>query len=95
MNKDLDDLVTTVNEAGFWRLLSNLGELSFNLGQLQALDVPSNVAATWPESLTALEATLDVLSDAIGTQDGPTILAAIDGVRAQTESSRAVANTAQ
>lgn len=95
MQKDLDDIVTTVNEDGFWRLLSNSGELAFNQGQLQALDVPANVATTWPESLVALEATQDVLMDAISTQDGPTILAAVDGVRLQVEASRAVANTAQ
>ncbi|WP_223624735.1 hypothetical protein [Microbacterium sp. EST19A] len=95
MLKDLDDIVTTVNEDGFWRLLSNSGELAFNQGQLQALDVPENVAATWPASLAALEATQDSLTDAIGTQDGPTILAAVEIVRAQVEASRGVANTAQ
>lgn len=95
MIKDLDDIVTTVNEDGFWRLLSNSGELAFNQGQLQGLDVPENVAATWPASLAALEVTQDTLTDAIGTQDGPTILAAVEIVRAQVEASRGVANTAQ
>jgi hypothetical protein len=95
MNKDLDDIIVTVQEDGFWRLLSNSSELAFNLGQLQALEVPSNVAATWPDSLASLEATLDVLSDAVSTQDGPTILAAVDTVRAQVEATRGVANSAQ
>src|SRR5690606_19173192 len=90
MVKDLDDLVVTVQEDGFWRLLSNMGELSFNLGQLQALDVPAQVSATWPESLAALDATLTTLSDAISTQDGPSILAAVETVRAQVEGTRGV-----
>jgi hypothetical protein len=84
-----------VQEDGFWRLLSNTGELAFNLGQLQALEVPANVAVTWPESLVALDATLDVLTDAVSTQDGATILAAVDTVRAQVEATRGVANSAQ
>lgn len=95
MNKDLDDLVVTVQEDGFWRLLSNFGELSFNVGQLESLDVPATVGATWPESLLALDSALTVLSDAIGTEDGPTILAAVDTVRAQVEGTRGVANSAQ
>lgn len=94
MVKDLDDMVVTVQEDGFWRLLSNNGELAFNLGQLKALDVPVSVAATWPESLTALETTLDALTDAVSTQDGPSILAAIEVVRAQVEASRGVVNSA-
>ncbi|HCS61768.1 MAG TPA: hypothetical protein DIW46_10305 [Microbacterium sp.] len=95
MNKDLDDLVTTVAEDGFFRLLSNSAELSFNLGQLDALDVPANVGVTWPESLTALEGALDILDDAITSQDGPTILAAVDTVRTQVEATRGVAGSAQ
>ncbi|MBQ3358393.1 MAG: DUF2510 domain-containing protein [Microbacterium sp.] len=95
MQKDLDDIVTTVNEDGFWRLLSNSGELAFNLGQLEALDVPANVAETWPAALTGLETSLDALTDAISTQDGPTIIAAVDAVRGQVESSRGVVGTAQ
>lgn len=94
MNKDLDDMVVTVQEAGFWRLLSNSAELAFNLGQLEGLDVPPGVVNTWPASLTSLGAALDVLSDAVSTQDGPTILAAIEGVRAQVEAARGVANSA-
>lgn len=95
MNKDLDDIIVTVQESGFWRLLSNSGELAFNYGQLEGLDVPANVAVTWPESLVALDTTLDALSDAVSTQDGPTILAAVDVVRAQVEATRGVVNSAQ
>ncbi|WP_105528315.1 MULTISPECIES: DUF2510 domain-containing protein [unclassified Microbacterium] len=95
MLKDLDDIVTTVNEDGFWRLLSNSGELAFNHGQLEALDVPESVATTWPATLLALDGAQDVLVEAISTQDGPSILAAVETVRAQVEATRAVVNTAQ
>lgn len=95
MVKDLDDIVTTVAEDGFWRLLSNNGELAFNAGQLQGLDVPADVVTTWPESLVALDAALDTLTDAVSTQDGATILAAVEVVRVQIEATRGVANSAQ
>lgn len=95
MQKDLDDIVTTVAEDGFWRLLSNSGELAFNQAQLEVLDVPENVATTWPAALVALQASLDALSDAIDTQDGPSILSAVEGVRVQVEASRGVVATAQ
>lgn len=91
---DLEDIIVTVEEDGFWRLLSNSGELAFNLGQLEALDVPTSVAATWPGSLSSLEASLDVLSDAITTEDSTSILAAVEGVRAQIEATRGVASSA-
>jgi len=78
-----------------WRLLSNSGELAFNQGQLEALDIPENVATTWPAALVALDGAQDVLVEAISTQDGPSILASVETVRAQVEATRAVVNTAQ
>lgn len=95
MNKDLDDLVVTVQEDGFWRLLSNSAELSFNLGQLQGLEVPATGAEAWAASLTQLDGTLDTLSEAIDSDDGPTILSAVDVVRGQVLSTRAVADAVQ
>lgn len=94
MLKDLDDIVLTVAEDGFWRLISNSGELAFNQAQLEGLDIPANVITTWPASLGSLQGTLDTLSDAIDTQDGPSILVAVEGVRAQIEASRGVVNSA-
>lgn len=94
MNKDLADMVITVAEDGFRRLLSNTLELSFNIGQLQGLDVPENVAGDWASSLTALETKLDALSDAVSTEDKPSILAAVDEMGKQVEATRAVVNAA-
>lgn len=94
MRKDLDDLRTTVDEEGFWRLLSNYAELAFNLGQLEGLDVPANVEKKWASQLTKLDKRLDELSEAITTEDGPTILAAVSKLEDQVESARKVADAA-
>lgn len=95
MLKDLDDIVITVNEDGFWRLLSNSGELAFNQAQLEDLDVPSNLVTAWPASLATLQASLDSLTEAIGTQDGASIISAVEVVRSQVEATRGVVGTAQ
>lgn len=92
MNKDLDDIVVTVEDDGFWRLLSNSAELAFNLAQLEVLTPPATGADSYPAALTALEASTDALTDAVTTQDGPTILAAVEAVRAQVEATRTVVN---
>jgi len=94
MLKDLGDIEVTDAEQGFRRLLSNDAELNFNLGQLRALDVPESVKEGWATSLTALETQLVARGDAISTEDGATVLGAVNRVRAQLEASRSVANTA-
>ncbi|MGG7452326.1 DUF2510 domain-containing protein [Plantibacter auratus] len=82
IDKDLDDMVTTLAEGGTWRLLSNTVEISFNLGQLQSLDVPSSVAAEWAPALVGLETSVDALTTAVSGGDPATIQGAMDGVRA-------------
>jgi hypothetical protein len=94
MLKDLGDIEVTVSEGGFWRLYSNSVELSFNYGQLSALDVPTNVAVTWPAALAALDTGISALDDAIATDDEGTILGAVQALRGQVEAARAVADTA-
>jgi hypothetical protein len=88
--KDLNDMVITVGEGGFWRLLSNSIELSFNLGQLEAMEAPPSVSSNWATGLAALDASITVIDDAIGTDDAATILAAIESSRAQVNSLRAI-----
>jgi len=92
--KDLGDIEVTIEERGFWRLLSNYGELSFNLGQLQALDLPESMSKSWPATLADLEATLDTYSETIGTEDAPRMLEAVAGIRAQVETTRTIAQSA-
>lgn len=92
INKDLDDIVVTVEESGFWRLLSNTAEIAFNYGQLDALDLPQSAEATWPPALLALDQSMAALNAAVETQDGPSILAAVEALRAQVEATRTVVN---
>ena len=95
MQKDLDDMVVTLDEGGFFRLLSNSVELSFNLGQLQSIDAPESVSAAYADSLTRLEASIDALSDPIAASDDPGTRAAIEAVRAEVEAIRGVVAQAQ
>lgn len=95
MQKDLDDMVVTLDEGGFFRLLSNSVELSFNLGQLQSLDVPDSVATAYADSLIRLEASIDALSDPIAASDDPGTRTAIEAVRAEVEATRGVVAQAQ
>lgn len=83
MTKDLDDMVVTIDEGGFWRLLSNSVELSFNVGQLQVLDVPSNIAVPYIEGVAGLEASIASMNDPIGNEDTATLRAIIDQMRGQ------------
>lgn len=83
MSDDLDDMVATVGEDGFLRLLANALELTFNLGQLEALAVPSSVEPAYTSGLAGLEATIGSLSDPIADQDDAALLAIIDTLRAE------------
>lgn len=62
---DTEDMVTTLDEDGFWRLISNSAELSFNLGQLQSLTPPTNIADRWNEQLEKLATHTDNIVDAV------------------------------
>ena len=94
MTKDLDDMIVTINENGFWRLLSNSAELSFNVGQLEALDVPASVAAPYAEGTAGLEATIESMSDPISNQDNATLLTVIDTMRGQVQAMHDLVNSA-
>lgn len=95
MQKDLDDMVVTLDEGGFFRLLSNSAELSFNLGQLQSLDAPESVAAPFADSLSRLESAIDALVDPIAASDDPGTRVAIEAVRTEVEATRSVVDQAQ
>lgn len=62
MNKDLDDAVRRAENSQLIRLSGNILELTFNLGQLKALDAPTAVATDWQDALLKLEASLDSIS---------------------------------
>lgn len=87
-------MVVTLDEGEFWRPLSNSGALAFNIGQLEAIDAPANVAQPYTEGLAALEATLDAMSEPISVEDDPGLRALSDQVRGQIEGVRASINQA-
>lgn len=62
MNKDLDDATRRAENSQLIRLSGNILELTFNLGQLKALDAPTAVATDWRDALLKLEASLDSIS---------------------------------
>jgi|GEM_PF-2526659 len=64
-DKDLDDFETTVDQGGYWRLLSNTAELRFNLEQLRLTKAPAFLAAEWDDALDDLDDALQDLAEAI------------------------------
>lgn len=94
ISKDLDDMIVTLDEDGFWRLLSNSVELSFNLGQLQVIEAPADVAPQWQASLISLESSLAAIDAAVADEPYDDVRVAIDGVRAQVEAMRLIINSA-
>jgi hypothetical protein len=88
IDKDLDDAIRRAKADQTIRLLGNILELSFNLGQLKALDAPSAVADSWAAGLVKLEASIDVASDlgtdfAAGEATTSQITNALEKVRGQ------------
>ncbi|KQO98681.1 DUF2510 domain-containing protein [Leifsonia sp. Leaf264] len=84
--KDLDDMVTTLDENGFFRLLTNEVELAFNVAQLQSLDVPAAVKAEWDPQIVALDAATTTISSDVSDEQ-------YDTLRADLEAARGIANT--
>lgn len=88
IDKDLDDAIRRAKADQTIRLLGNILELSFNLGQLKALDAPSAAADSWAAGLVKLEASIDVTSDlgtdfAAGEATTSQITNALEKVRGQ------------
>ncbi len=62
---DLDDVDITLDEDGFWRLLTNAVELNFNISQLQQHEAPASIAEDWAAGLEQLEGDVDDLEAGI------------------------------
>lgn len=88
--KDLDDMVLTLDEGGFFRLLSNSVELSFNLGQLQAEPAPASIAGEWTAQLAALEGSIDLMDAAISDERNDDLRSTIEVARGQVDGLRAL-----
>jgi len=64
-SKDLNDMIVTIDEGGFWRLLGNSIELSFNYGQLSSRTPPASIAEDWNAQLPVLDEQITRIDDAI------------------------------
>jgi hypothetical protein len=62
---DLDDVDITLDEDGFWRLLTNAVELNFNVGQLKDHEAPASIEGDWADGLAQLEDDIDDLEAGI------------------------------
>lgn len=76
--KDLGDLKTTVDEDGFWRLLSNSVELNYNAGQLLDHKAPKSIKKDWNAALATLQENVDTIEDGVTSQSDKTVL---EGIR--------------
>lgn len=65
LRKDLRDLERALDEGGLFRMLGNVLELSFNVGQLGSLTPPLEIGGAWDDGLAELELSVDELSAAI------------------------------
>jgi|GEM_PF-824727 len=88
IDKDLDDMIVTLDEAGFWRLLTNSIELSFNHAQLTTRDAPAEIADPWKAGLATLEETIAEMDDAITDERNDDLRALIDDARGDVQSRR-------
>ncbi len=79
---DLDDLQTTLDENGFWRLLSNAVELNFNLTQLNQTTAPKSIRAEWNDGLDDLQSAIDQIESGITGNSSATIQGGIDDAKA-------------
>ena len=88
--KDLDDLQTTLDEDGFWRLLSNAVELNFNASQLRGHEAPKSIEQDWADGLTQLEDDIDAIEGGITSRSNAKVQAGVDDARATLEGLREV-----
>ena len=67
--KDLNDLRDAVTDNSALRIITNIAELSFNLGQIQSATPPAQIAAEWNVQLAELDSALTNLNTVV-TTDG-------------------------
>lgn len=79
--KDATDAEVALEDGGMFRLIGNGLEMSFNLGQLQALDPPKSVAREWNRELNKIDAAIDEYTDAIGGDSETKIQSSIDTIK--------------
>jgi hypothetical protein len=72
IKKDFSDFEVVLNKGGLFRLLGNILEIEFNIGQLQSLTPPDQYSAKFIERLSKLETAVEGLSSAVTEPDSST-----------------------
>ena len=80
--KDLGDMQTTLDENGFWRLLSNSIELNFNVSQLLDHEAPASIASDWNGALDQLQKDVDAIEAGVTSRSDTKVGAGIADARA-------------
>ena len=78
---DLDDLDTTLDENGFWRLLSNAVELNFNVSQLLQHEAPASVEEDWAAEMEQVQDDVDAIEAGIAASSDAKVRAAVADAR--------------
>ena len=87
---DLDDVDTTLDEDGFWRLLSNAVELNYNTSQLLGHEAPASIEDDWAEGLAQLEDDVDAIEAGITANSTTQVRSAVSDARDTIEGLRGV-----
>lgn len=72
MRKDFSDFEVVLGKGGLLRLMGNILEIEFNIGQLQALTPPDQYSVKFSEKLLALDVAVDGLSSAVTEPESST-----------------------
>lgn len=87
---DLDDVDTTLDEDGFWRLLTNAVELNYNVSQLLDHEAPASIEGDWADGLAQLEKDVDAIEAGITANSSTKIRSAVSDARDTIEGLRGV-----
>jgi hypothetical protein len=72
MRKDFSDFEVVLSKGGLLRLMGNILEIEFNIGQLQSLTPPDQYSVKFSEKLLALDVAVDGLSSAVTDPESST-----------------------
>ena len=87
---DLDDLDTTLDEDGFWRLLTNAVELNYNVSQLLGHEAPTSIEDDWADGLAQLEDDVDAIEAGITSSSTKAVRQGVADARDTIEGLRGV-----
>lgn len=98
LEKDIRDARKRAEADETFRLLGNILEFSFNLGQLRSLDPPSSIAEDWIVGIDKLDLAISKSSDAAsdfisGTASTSRMLRALSRVQTQVDNMRRITDS--